>query len=81
MSAEKKDAQRDMMKLLAYGSLANFWLNLASMDPMPEDEAKGLLRLQNSLIREFEKTLSWYLDFPTMKEFGEFVSKHKVWAD
>jgi hypothetical protein len=69
-----------MLKLLAYSSLANFWINLAAMPSMPENEAKGLLRLQNAVIKEFEKTLSLYLDFPTMKEFGEFVTKHKVWA-
>lgn len=80
MSTEKRDPQRDMLKLSAYASLANFWVNLAAMDSMSEDEAKGLLRLQNAVIKEFENTLSWYLDFPTMKKFGEFVTTHKVWA-
>ena len=79
-STEKRDPQRDSIKLLAYSSLANFWTNLAAMPAIPEDEAKGLLRLQNALIKEFERTLSWYLDFPAMKEFGEYVTKHKVWA-
>jgi len=69
------------MKLLAYSSLTNFWINLAAMPAMTEEEAKGLLRLQNAVIKEFEKTLSWYLDSPTMKEFGEFVAAHKLWAD
>lgn len=69
------------MKLLAYASLANFWINLAAMPAMPEKEATGLLRLQNAVIREFERTLSPYFDFATMKAFGEFVTTHKVWAD
>jgi len=79
MSTEKKDAQRDTLKLLAYASLANFWINLAAMPSMDENEAKGILRLQNAVIKEFEKTLTQYLDFGAMKEFGEFVTKHKVW--
>jgi len=79
MSTEKKDPQRDTMKLLAYATLANFWINLAAMPPMPEKEAKGLLQLQNAVIKEFEKTLTQHFDFVTMKEFGEFVTKNKVW--
>jgi len=80
MSIER-DPEKDSLKLIAYASLANFWITLAAMPPMPEKEAKGLLRLQNAVIKEYEKILSPYLDFPAMKEFGEFVTKHKVWAD
>lgn len=81
MSTEKRDPQRDSLKLLAYSSLANFWINMAAMPAMPEKDAKALLQLQNAVIREFERTLTPYFDFPTMKEFGEFVTTHKVWAD
>jgi len=69
-----------MLKLSAYGTLANFWINLATRDPVSEEEAKALLQLQDALIKEFEKTLTWYLDFPSMKAFMEYVTKHKVWA-
>ncbi len=80
-STEKRDPQKDLMKLLAYTSLTNFWTNLAAMPAMTEEEARGLLRLQNAVIKEFEKTLSWYLDSSTMEEFAEFVTANKVWAD
>jgi hypothetical protein len=79
-SDDRKDPQRDLLKLFAYGSLANLWINLATMQEVSEPEAKALLRLQESVIKEFEKTLGPYLDFPTMKAFGEFVTTHKVRA-
>jgi len=67
-----------MLKLYAYASLANLWISLATMDPLPEDEAKALLRVQDSVIKEFEKTLTRYLDFPSMKMFGEYVTRYKA---
>jgi hypothetical protein len=76
----EKDPQRDLLKLFAYGSLANLWINLSTRETVSEQEAKALLRLQESVIKEFEKTLGPYLDFPTMKAFGEFVTTHKVRA-
>ena len=48
------------------------------MDPLPEDEAKALLRVQDAVVKEFEKTLTRYLDFPSMKEFGEYVTRYKA---
>ena len=67
-----------MLKLYAYASLANLWISLATMDPLPEDEAKALLRVQDSVIKEFEKTLTRYLDYPSMKTFGEYVTRYKA---
>jgi len=67
-----------MLKLYAYASLANLWISLATMDPLPEDEAKALLRVQDSVIKEFEKTLTLYLDYPSMKTFGEYVTRYKA---
>lgn len=66
------------MKLYAYGSLANLWINLATKEEMSEQEAKALLGVQDAVIKEFEKTLAPYLDFPSMKAFGEYITKHKV---
>jgi len=73
-----KDPQRDTLKLLAYGQLANIWINLASREAMAEDDAKALLGVQDAVIKEFEKTLQPYLDFPSMKAFGEYVTRYKV---
>jgi hypothetical protein len=67
-----------MLKLYAYASLANLWISLATMDPLPEEEAKALLRVQDAVIKEFEKTLTRYLDFPSMKTFGEYVTRYKA---
>ena len=67
-----------MLKLYAYASLANLWIGLATMDPLPEEEAKALLRVQDAVIKEFEKTLTRYLDFPSMKMFGEYVTRYKA---
>lgn len=76
--AVDKDPQRDTLKLLAYGQLANLWINLASREAMAEDDAKALLGVQDAVIKEFEKTLQPYLDFPSMKAFGEYVTRYKV---
>ena len=67
-----------MLKLYAYGSLANLWISLATMGPLPEDDAQALLRVQDTVIKEYEKTLTRYLDFPSMKMFGEYVTRNKA---
>jgi len=77
MSAEK-DPQRDLLKLLAYGTLANLWINLGTKEAIAEEEAKALLEVQDALIGEFEKTLQPYLDEASMKAFREYVDKYKV---
>jgi hypothetical protein len=73
-----KDPERDMLKLLAYGELANLWINLASKGEMSEEEAKSFIGIQDALIKEYEKILQAYLDFPSMKAFGEYITKYKV---
>jgi hypothetical protein len=85
MSAEKEgatkrenDLQRDLLKLFAYASLANLWTSLAAMDPLPEAEAKALLRVQEVVIQQFEKTLTRHLDFPSLKEFQEYFTRYKA---
>ena len=45
---------------------------------MSEKEAKALLGVQEAVIKEFEKTLQAYLDFPSMKAFGEYITRYKV---
>jgi len=77
MSAEK-DPQRDLLKLLAYGTLANLWTNLGTKEAMDEEEAGALLGVQEALIKEFEKTLQAYLDEASMKAFREYIDKYKV---
>jgi len=78
ITSAEKDPMRDLLRLYAYGSLANLFISLASMDPLPEDEAKAILRVQDAVIKEFEKTLTRYLDFPSMKAFGEYVTRNKA---
>ena len=77
MSAEK-DPQRDLLKLHAYGTLANFWLGLGTKEAMVEEEARALLGVQEALIKEFDKTLLVYLDEASTKAFREYVDKYKV---
>ncbi len=77
MSVEK-DPQRDLLKLLAYGTLANFWVNLGTKEEVLEEEAKAFLALQEALHGEFESTLQAYLDEASMKGFREYVDKFKV---
>jgi hypothetical protein len=78
ITSAEKDPQRDLLKLYAYGSLANLWINLATREAVSEQEAKALLGIQEAVIKEFEKTLGPYLDFPSMKAFGEYITRHKV---
>ncbi len=77
MSAQK-DAQKDLLKLYAYGTLANFWISLGAKGDVDEDEAKTFLQLQQSLVKQFEKTLEGHLDEDSMAAFREFVSKYKI---
>ena len=78
ITSAEKDPQRDLLKLYAYGSLANLWISLAPREMVSEQEAKALLGVQEAVIKEFEKTLAPYLDFPSMKSFGEYITKYKV---
>jgi len=75
-----KDPQRDLLKLFAYGQLANLWITLATREAMSEKEkeAKALLGVQEAVIKEFEKTLQAYFDFPSMKAFGEYITRYKI---
>ncbi len=80
MSVEK-DPQKDMLKLIAYGTLANFWINLAgSEEEVLEKDAKAYLALQESLQKEFEDTLRSHLDEASMISFREYVNRFKVRA-
>lgn len=74
----EKDPHRDLLKLIAYGQLANLWVNLGSKEAMPEKDAKALLGVQEAVIKEYEKILQPYLDFPSMKAFGEYITRYKV---
>jgi hypothetical protein len=78
ITSTEKDPQRDLLKLFAYGQLANLWITLATREAMSEKEAKALLGVQEAVIKEFEKTLQAYLDFPSMKAFGEYITRYKV---
>jgi hypothetical protein len=77
MSTEK-DAQRDLLKVVAYGTLANLWINLATKEAIAGEEADALLGVQDAVIKEFDKTLQAYLDEASMKTFREYVDKYKV---
>jgi hypothetical protein len=77
MSTEK-DAQRDLLKLLAYGTLANLWISLATKEAIAQEDAEALLGVQEALIKEFDKTLQAYLDEASMKTFREYLDKYKV---
>jgi hypothetical protein len=66
------------LKLLAYGTLANLWINLGSREPIAEEEAKAFLGVQDAVIQEFDKTLQAYLDEASIKAFRDYVEKHKV---
>jgi len=78
ITSTEKDPQRDLLKLFAYGQLANLWITLATREAMSEKEAKALLGVQEAVIKEFEKTLQAYFDFPSMKAFGEYITRYKV---
>ena len=76
--ATENNIQKDLLKLYAYSTLANFMMDLASKGDVDEDEARTLLRLQNELIRQFESTLATQLDQASMQSFRDFVEKYRV---
>jgi len=75
------DPQKDLLKITAYGTLANFWINLAgSEDEVLERDAKAYLALQETLQKEIEDTLRPHLDDSSMMAFKEYVNRFKVRA-
>ena len=80
MSTEK-NVQKDLLKLYAYSTIANFIVNLGSKRDVDEDEARSLLRIQNELIQQFDSTLAVRLDEASMQSFREFVDKYRVRTD
>lgn len=76
--ADEKDVQKELLKLYAYSTLANFMVTLGSKGEVDEDEAKSLLRIQNDLIQQFDSTLAAHLDQTSMQSFRDFVSKYRV---
>ena len=72
------DRQGDSLKLLAYGYLANFWIDISTKDYEDEEEAKTILSLQETLIKEFERTLEGHLDQKALNDFRTYASKYKV---
>ncbi len=78
MLSVEKNAQNDLLKLYAYGTLANFWITVGAKEGVDEDEAKTFLQLQQSLVKQFEKTLQAHLDETSMESFKEFVNTYRV---
>lgn len=77
MSTER-DPTRDLLKLSAYGILAQFWTTLDFRDEIWEDDAKDLLLLQKALIEEADATLGPYLDDLSMKRFRDYVDRFRA---
>jgi hypothetical protein len=77
MVSAEKNLQRDLLKLYAYGTLANMFLYLGTKDAVDEDEAKALLALQEDVVKEFDKTLQPHLDEASMKAFRAHVDRYK----
>ena len=69
---------KDLLKLTAYGLLAQFWTDIGTREEMDEEDAKELLLLQKALIDEFDRTLQSNLDADSMRAFREYVEKFKV---
>lgn len=72
------NAQKDLLKLYAYGTLANFWVTVGAKDAVDEDEAQAFLQLQQSLIKHLEQTLEAHLDEASMEDFRRFVSHYRI---
>jgi hypothetical protein len=70
--------QKDLLKLYAYGTLANFWVTVGAKDSVDEDEAQAFLQLQQSLIKQVERTLEAHLDEAAMDDFRRFVSHYRI---
>ena len=79
--SDEKDAQKDLLKLYAYGTLANFMVEIGSRGEVDEDEARSLLRIQRDLIQQFDTTLAAHLDQPSMQSFRDFVDRYRVRMD
>jgi hypothetical protein len=77
MSAQS-DTQKDLLKLYAYGTLANFWVTVGAKDAVDEDEAQAFLQLQQSLIKQVDQTLEAHLDEDSMEAFRKFVSRYRI---
>jgi hypothetical protein len=67
-----------MLKLSAYGALAQFWTSLSLKDEIWEEDAKNLLLLQKTLIEEFTAVLEGHLDEASMKRFKDYTESFKV---
>lgn len=70
--------QKDLLKLYAYGTLANFWVTVGAKEAVDEDEAQAFLQLQQSLIKQVERTLEAHLDEASMEDFRRFVSQYRI---
>jgi hypothetical protein len=77
MSAEKS-SMGDLLRLLAYDSLANLWINLSAKEYDDDLEARSHLQLQEAVVNEFDKTLRRYFDEAAMREFRGYVARHRV---
>jgi len=42
------------------------------------EEARSLLAVQDAVIKQFDRMLEAYVDFPSMKSFREFIRRYKV---
>ncbi len=78
MLSAQKDPQKDLLMLYAYSSLANFWITLGAKEAVDEDEARTFLQLQQSLIKQFEKTLEVHLDEDSMEAFRKYVNSYRI---
>lgn len=68
----------DLLKLSAYGVLAQFWVTLGLKEEMWEDDAKDLLLLQKALIEETQATLQPYLDDSSMRKFNDYADRFRA---
>jgi len=74
----ESNSGKDLLKLSAYGALAQFWTTLDLKDELWEDDARSLLLLQKALVEEFTATLESYLDESSMKKFRDYTESFKV---
>jgi len=74
----EKDPEKDLLKLYAYGTLANFWTSLAANEEMEEGEAQTLLLLQQALLDEYDSILKQHLNEESMKAYRAYVERFKA---
>lgn len=74
----ERDATADMLKISAYGILAQFWATIGLKEEMWQDDAKNLLLLQKALIDEAQATLQPFLDDSSMKRFNDYVERFRA---